>query len=172
MKFDLETVMFFVMAVSAVGSALMMITRRNPITCALYLILNFFCISGLYLLLKAQFIAIIQVLVYMGAIMVLFLFVIMLLHLNDESKFTEKFSYKKITAVLLSILLFCILGFTLYSGFSGKFSTVSEKALEIGKAEYLGAELFTNYSFPFELASFLLLAAIVGAVVLAKKKFD
>ncbi len=172
MKFDLETVLFFVMSFSAVASALLMITRRNPITSALYLILNFFCVSGLYLLLKAQFIAIIQVLVYMGAIMVLFLFVIMLLNLHDESKFTEKFSYKKITATLLTILLFCVLGFTIYSGFAGKYNTMSDKALEIGKAEFLGAELFTNYSFPFELASFLLLAAIVGAVVLAKKKFD
>jgi NADH-quinone oxidoreductase subunit J len=172
MKFDLETVLFFVMGSFAVVSALLMITRRNPITSALYLILNFFCVSGLYLLLKAQFIAIIQVLVYMGAIMVLLLFVIMLLNLQDESKFTEKFTYKKITATLLTILLFCVIALTVYTGFSGKYLTMSEKALEIGKAEYLGAELFTNYSFPFELASFLLLAAIVGAVVLAKKKFD
>ena len=149
-----------------------MITRRSPISSALFLILNFFTVSGLYLLLRAQFIAIIQVLVYMGAIMVLFLFVIMLLNLQDESKLTEKFSYKKITAVLLSIFLLCLLGFTIYFGFEGKFKTMSDKALTLGTAETLGAELFTNYSFPFELASFLLLAAIVGAVVLAKKKFD
>ena len=172
MKFDLESVLFFSLAVMSVGSAIMMITRRNPITSALYLILNFFTVSGLYLLLKAQFIAIIQVLVYMGAIMVLFLFVIMLLNLQDEKKLTEKRTYKKITAVLLSIFLFCLLGFTLYFGFAGKYKALSDKAEQYGKAEFLGAELFTNYSFPFELASFLLLAAIVGAVVLAKKKFD
>ena len=155
MKFDLETVLFFSLAVLAVGSAIMMITRRSPISSALFLILNFFTVSGLYLLLKAQFIAIIQVLVYMGAIMVLFLFVIMLL-----------------TAVLLSIFLFCLLGFTVYFGFEGKFKVMSEKALTMGTAESHGVELFSNYSFPFELASFLLLAAIVGAVVLAKKKFE
>lgn len=172
MNFDLETVLFYVMGFLAVGSAILMITRRNPITSALYLILNFFCVSGLYLLLKAQFIAIIQVLVYMGAIMVLFLFVIMLLNLQDERKMSERFSYKQITASLLCIMLFGVIGFSVYEGFSGKFKTMSDKALEIGKAEFLGAELFTNYSFPFELASFLLLAAIVGAVVLAKKKFD
>ncbi len=172
MKFDLETVLFFSLAILSVGSAIMMITRRNPITSALYLILNFFTVSGLYLLLKAQFIAIIQVLVYMGAIMVLFLFVIMLLNLQDEKKLTEKKTYKKITAVLLSIFLFCLLGFTIYFGFGNKFKVISDKAEQYGKAEFLGAELFTNYSFPFELASFLLLAAIVGAVVLAKKKFD
>ena len=172
MKFDLETVLFFSLSVFSIASAIIMITRRNPITSALYLILNFFTISGLYLLLKAQFIAIIQVLVYMGAIMVLFLFVIMLLNMQDEKKLTEKYSYKKITAVLLSILLFCLLAFTLYIGFDGKLKTISDKAVQFGTAEYLGTELFTNYSFPFELASFLLLAAIVGAVVLAKKKFE
>ena len=82
MKFDLETVLFFFLAVISVASAILMITRRSPISSALFLVLNFFTVSGLYLLLKAQFIAIIQVLVYMGAIMVLFLFVIMLLNLN------------------------------------------------------------------------------------------
>jgi len=172
MQLNLESVLFFSLAVLSIGSAIMMITRRSPISSALFLILNFFTVSGLYLLLRAQFIAIIQVLVYMGAIMVLFLFVIMLLNLQDESKLTEKFSYKKITAVLLSIFLLCLLGFTIYFGFEGKFKTMSDKALTLGTAETLGAELFTNYSFPFELASFLLLAAIVGAVVLAKKKFD
>lgn len=172
MVLNLETVLFFGLSLMAVISAIMMITRRNPVTSALYLILNFFTVSGLFLLLKAQFIAIIQVLVYMGAIMVLFLFVIMLLNLQDKKNLTEKYSYKKITAVLLSIFLFCLLAFTIYFGFAGKFSQPSEKAVELGTAEFIGSELFTNYSFPFELASFLLLAAIVGAVVLAKKKFD
>lgn len=172
MQLNLESVLFVSLAVLSIGSAILMITRRSPISSSLFLILNFFTVSGLYLLLRAQFIAIIQVLVYMGAIMVLFLFVIMLLNLQDESKLTEKFSYKKITSVLLSIFLLCLLGFTIYFGFAGKFSEMSDKALTLGTAETLGTELFTNYSFPFELASFLLLAAIVGAVVLAKKKFN
>jgi len=172
MVLNLESVLFISLSALSVFSAIMMISRRNPITCGLYLILNFFSVSGLYLLLRAQFIAIIQVLVYMGAIMVLFLFVIMLLNLQDEKKLTEKYSYKKITAVLLSIMLFGLLGFTVYFGFAGKLKTISDKAEMFGTAEYLGSELFTNFSFPFELASFLLLAAIVGAVVLAKKKFD
>lgn len=172
MKFDLESVLFFSLAFMAIGSAIMMITRRSPISSALYLILNFFTVSGLFLLLKAQFIAIIQVLVYMGAIMVLFVFVIMLLNMQDDKKLKESFTYKKITAVLLSIFLFCLLGLTIFFGFSGKYMNLSEKAEEIGKAEFLGTELFTNFSFPFELASFLLLAAIVGAIVLAKKKFE
>ena len=171
-ELNLETILFFSLSLLAIASAIMMITRRNPINSALYLIMNFFSISGLYLLLKAQFIAIIQVLVYMGAIMVLFLFVIMLLNLQDEKKLKEQYSYKKITAVLLSILLFGLLGITIFFGFAGKMTAISDKAEQFGTAEYIGSELFTNYSFPFELASFLLLAAIVGAVVLAKKKFD
>ena len=172
MILNLESVLFVSLAVLAIFSALMMVSRRNPISSALYLIMNFFTISGLYLLLQAQFIAIIQVLVYMGAIMVLFLFVIMLLNLKEEKNYKRVYTYKKMTAVLLCIFLACLLGFTLYFGFEGKYKTLSDKAAQFGTAEYLGTELFTNYSFPFELASFLLLAAIVGAVVLAKKKFD
>lgn len=172
MALNLETFLFFFLSIFAVGSGIIMITRRNPITSAMFLIMNFFTVSGLFLLLRAQFIAIIQVLVYMGAIMVLFIFVIMLLNLQDQKKLEEKYTYKKITAVLLSIFLLCLISLTVYFGFEGKFKGMSDKAVEMGTAENLGRELFTNYSFPFELASFLLLAAIVGAVVLAKKRFE
>ncbi len=172
MQFNLETFLFFSLSVLAIVSAILMISRRNPVMSAMFLIMNFFTISGLFLLLKAQFIAIIQILVYMGAIMVLFVFVIMLLNLQDEKKLREKYTYKKITALLLSVFMLLLLGVTLFFGFEGKFNGISEKAADLGTAENLGRELFTNYSFPFELASFLLLAAIVGAVVLAKKKFE
>ncbi|HCA81511.1 MAG TPA: NADH-quinone oxidoreductase subunit J, partial [Bacteroidetes bacterium] len=92
---NLETVLFYFLGAISIGSALMMVTRRSPVIAALYLILNFFALGGLYLTLHAQFIAFIQILVYAGAIMVLFLFVIMLLNLGDEKKMTEKISYKK-----------------------------------------------------------------------------
>jgi len=95
MKIDLESIIFIILGITAIFSAIMMISRRNPISSALFLILNFFTISGMYLLLKAQFIAIIQVLVYMGAIMVLFLFVIMLLNLQDEKKLNRKIYVQK-----------------------------------------------------------------------------
>jgi NADH-quinone oxidoreductase subunit J len=172
MESKLQIIFFIALALMAVFSALMMITRRNPIISALYLILNFFAVSGLYLLLKAQFIAIIQVLVYMGAIMVLFLFVIMLLSLQDESKLTEKFTYKKITAVLLSVMLFILLGMTFYFGFVNKGKEMHAEAETIGKAEFLGKELFTNYTIPVVAAGLLLLAVVIGAAVLAKKKFE
>ena len=150
----------------------MMITRRSPITSALYLIVNFFSVSAIYLMLRSQFVAIIQVVVYAGAIMVLFLFVIMLLNLQDESKLTENFSFKKITAILLSLLLFSVLGITTFFRFMGKFKAMSPNAELNGTIEAVGKELYTTFSFPFELVSFILLAAIVGALVLAQKKFE
>ncbi len=165
-----ETIIFFVFGAAAVVSALFMVTRKNPIISAIFLILNFFTVAVIYLLLKAQFIAIIQVLVYMGAIMVLFLFVIMLLNLKDDSRFSEQLSIKKITSILLSILLVCVLGAAFYFGFQGK--VMSETAEKLGTAESLGKALFTTYSFHVLAAGMLLLAAIVGAVMLAKKKFE
>ncbi len=165
-----ETIIFAIAGLAAVVTAILMITRKNPVISAIYLILNFFTVAVIYLLLKAQFIAIIQILVYMGAIMVLFLFVIMLLNLREESKHTEEFSYKKITSLLLSILLFALLGLTVYFGFTTK--EMNESAEKIGTAEHLGKLLFTTYSFQVLAAGMLLLAAVVGAVMLAKKKFE
>ena len=168
----LETILFYTLGMIFVGSALMVITRRNPVIAALYLILNFFCLAGLYLTLHAQFIAVIQVLVYAGAIMVLFLFVIMLLNLGDEQRLAEKISFRKILAaglgVGLLLELLYIVGFIDVPMPEGDFS----KGVDIGTVEYIGKELFTTYLFPFEVTSILLLAAMVGAVVLAKKKLE
>src|SRR6187399_1578898 len=106
MKWNAENIITLLFAIMALGSAIMMITRRSPITSALYLIVNFFSVSGIYLMLRAQFVAIIQILVYAGAIMVLFLFVIMLLNFSSEKKFSESLSYKKVSAIILALLLF------------------------------------------------------------------
>ncbi len=165
-----ETIIFLVFGVASVVSALLMVTRKNPIISAIFLVLNFFTVAVIYLLLKAQFIAIIQVLVYMGAIMVLFLFVIMLLNLKESKKLSAEYSFKNITAILLSILLALLLGTSFYFGFQGK--QMSDVAEKIGTAESLGKVLFTTYSFHVLAAGMLLLAAIVGAVMLAKKKFE
>ncbi|HXG37402.1 MAG TPA: NADH-quinone oxidoreductase subunit J [Bacteroidota bacterium] len=167
-----ETILFSLLAVVFVGSALLTITRRNPVIAALYLILNFFCLGGLYLTLNAQFIAVIQILVYAGAIMVLFVFVIMLLNLGDEQRLAEKISLRKIFAAGLSAALLMeviyIVGFVDLGMPPGDL----HRGVEIGTVENIGKELFTTYLFPFEVTSILLLAAIVGAVVLAKKKLD
>jgi NADH-quinone oxidoreductase subunit J len=172
MKFNLESILLIVFSVAAIVSAILMITRRSPVSSALFLVLNFFMVSGIYLLLKAQFIAIIQVLVYMGAIMVLFIFVIMLLNPKDEQKLSANFTYTKITAVLFSLALLGLMSMTFFFGFESKYKELNSNAENIGKAEFLGKELFTTYSFPVIITGILLTAAVIGAVVLAKKKFE
>src|SRR5436309_14252084 len=100
---NFETLLFFVVAAGSVAAALLMITSSNPVQSALFLILNFFCLAVLYLLLTAQFIAIIQIVVYAGAIMVLFLFVIMLLNLADDRLFADRGRSGRTVALILSI---------------------------------------------------------------------
>jgi NADH-quinone oxidoreductase subunit J len=166
-----ETLLFYVLGAGAIASSLLMVTRRNPVMGAIFLILNFFCLAGLYLTLHAQFIAVVQVIVYAGAIMVLFLFVIMLLNLGNEDTLREKISWKKIVALGLSIGLVLevlyIIGY--YAGYA---TAQSSNAVEIGTVEGIGKVLFSEFLFPFEVTSMLLVAAIVGAIVLAKKKFE
>ncbi len=167
-----ETIVFSILAATSVASALMVVTRRSPVMSVLFLILNFFSLAGLYLTLHAQFIAVIQIIVYAGAIMVLFLFVIMLLNLGDEQKLAERISYKKMIAIGLSFaVLMELLYVVAYSG-AGYPAKNLERAVEIGTVEYIGRELFTTFLFPFEITSILLLTAIIGAVIMAKKKLD
>jgi NADH-quinone oxidoreductase subunit J len=168
----LETFLFYTLGAVSVGSALMMVTRRSPVMSALYLILNFFALGGLYLSLHAQFIAFIQILVYAGAIMVLFVFVIMLLNLGDEKKLNERFSWKKIVGAGLSFGVLMELIFVFAFSKANLPPSHFEKATDIGTVENIGMQLFTTFLFPFEVTSVLLLAAIVGAVVLAKKKLN
>ncbi|MGA2623626.1 MAG: NADH-quinone oxidoreductase subunit J [Bacteroidota bacterium] len=166
---NFETVFLFVVAGVAIASAILMVTRRNPIMSVLFLIVNFFCLALLYLALKAQFIAIIQILVYAGAIMVLFLFVIMLLNLKDERTRNEKPGYTKIMAVALAcVVLGELLVSIVVSGTSGPLAA-SPMAAQIGTVESIGKVMFSQYVLPFEVTSIVLLAAIVGVVVLAKR---
>jgi NADH-quinone oxidoreductase subunit J len=169
---NVETIFFYLLGAVFVGSALMMVTRRNPVIAALYLILNFFCLAGIYLTLHAQFIAVIQILVYAGAIMVLFVFVIMLLNLADERRLSEAMSFKKIVAAGLSIVLLLELLYIFVYRETELPTLQADRSIEIGTVETIGKQLFTKFLFPFEVTSLLLLAAIVGAVVLAKKRLD
>jgi NADH-quinone oxidoreductase subunit J len=120
-----EAALFFLIAVIAIASAIGMLIARNPVSSALWLVLNFFCIASAYILLQAEFIGVIQILVYAGAIMVLFLFVM----------------------------------------------SPGVDASEMGSAKAIGKELFTRYAFLLEVIAVLLLAATIGAVLLAKKRF-
>jgi NADH-quinone oxidoreductase subunit J len=147
------------------------VASKNPVSSALYLVLNFFALAGLYLALEAQFIAVVQVIVYAGAIMVLFLFTIMLLNLEDERRLTEKFNLKKGLAVLLSGILLVELLYIVGLKLDLPRKADAATPLEIGQAGYIGKRLLTDFLFPFEVISVLLLLAIIGAIVLAKRNF-
>lgn len=166
-----DAILFFVVAAGAVISAVLMITGQNPVKSVLFLIVNFFCLAVLYLILQAQFIAIIQILVYAGAIMVLFLFVIMLLNVGTEEKHADVLNLKRSAAVILAciVLFLLLLAIGLPPGESGG---LPASALVNGTVETIGGDLFRHYLLPFEITSLLLLGAMVGVIVLAKKHFQ
>jgi NADH-quinone oxidoreductase subunit J len=167
---NVELISFLVVAGVAVASAVLMITRQNPVFSALYLILNFFSIAVLYLFLRAQFIAVIQITVYAGAIMVLFLFVIMLLNLGEGALPKWKFTNRRLLAVILTLTLLAEVVPLFWLAFANR--SISPHSEQIGTVEAIGKTLFHEYLFPFEVTSFVLLAAMVGAILLAKKRFE
>ncbi len=172
MDLSFQNVFFYILAGISVGSAIMVITRKNPVSSALYLVLNLFCLAGIYLTLNAQFVAVIQVMVYAGAIMVLFLFVIMLLNLGNEDSLGEKVSFKTIAAFGLGFAVLMEILYIVGSGKSDLPAGDMSRSVEIGTVEYLGHMLFKDFLFPFEVTGVLLLVAIVGAMILAKRKID
>ncbi|MEM7369431.1 MAG: NADH-quinone oxidoreductase subunit J [Bacteroidota bacterium] len=179
----LETVLFWVFAALGIAGGIGLILNRNPIYSALSLILNFFSIAGLYLALSAEFLAAIQILVYAGAIMVLFLFVIMLLNLQEE-KIELSFDAKRGLAFILGLAFIAEMFYVFrsLSPFSedevAKLSAQDVALSDInlvagqftlGQVEPIGEQLMTTYLFPFEMISVILLAALVGAIVVARK---
>lgn len=168
---SLEIILFILFAAVAAVSSVIMITRSDAVISALFLILNFAALAGLYLLLNAQFIAVAQVIVYAGAIMVLFLFVIMLLRPQKEAILGKKPAIK-IMAIVVAALVFIQIAYMIFFSKSGDVSGEVAASVKAGTVESIGRELFTNYVIPFEAAGFLLLAATIGALVLAKKKFE
>ena len=169
---NIEQIFELVVGLVAIGSAVFMIVARNMVMSILGMILNFLCIAILYLTLEAQFVAVLQVLVYAGGIIVLFLFVIMLLNIRDTGHTINKFRFKTIFAVVLGAGILVEMAILIFSSTSSKISSLPVHAAKIGTVESIGKSLFTDYVLPFEAASFLLLAAIIGALVLAKKKFN
>ena len=170
---NVQIILFIVLASVAAITSVMMITRKGPVICAVFLVLNFFSLAGLYLLLNAQFIAVVQVIVYAGAIMVLFLFVLMLLNTETEHKlFVDKRAIK-FFAILISAFVFVQVAYLIFHGSPSRTLTPDEAAsVKAGTIQAIGQQLYTNYIIPFEVAGFLLLAATIGAMVLAKKKFE
>ncbi len=167
---SIDTIIFFILAAASIISAIIVVTRRSPMMSVVFLVINFIILAIIYLTLQAQFIAVIQVVVYAGAIMVLFLFVVMLLNLGKEEMLTEKITYKKRVAVGLVVVMLGQLVIGILMRDSKFHQQVAPNAEQLGTVEGIGRMLFTQYLFPFEITSILLLAAIIGAVVLAKKR--
>jgi len=165
-----QWLIFFGMAFIALLSSLLLITRKNPIHSALFLVLNFLCVAVLYLLLHSQFIAVVQVVVYAGAIVMVIVFVIMLLDLESELRSSLKFSYSKVIGGFLAVFfLFGILYAVVAKSPTGKVGPYTPEKVTANVRTF-GEVLFTQYLFPFEIVSILLVAAIIGAVILSKKR--
>ncbi|MCZ6757878.1 MAG: NADH-quinone oxidoreductase subunit J [Bacteroidetes bacterium] len=163
-------ILFFLLATVAIAAGLGMLLSRNPVGSALWLVLNLFCIAGLYLTLNAEFIAVVQILVYAGAIMVLFLFVIMLLNLDVLPEIKD-IDWKKVFGFTLGMGVLGLLCFVVASSLDILPNEISARtAAEVGSATSLGEVLFTQYALPLEVIGILLLAATIGAVMLAKRK--
>jgi NADH-quinone oxidoreductase subunit J len=162
--------LFFLFAIVAIASAIMMILHRNPIYCALFLIVTLFALAGLYVLLNAPFIAAVHIIVYAGAIMVLFLFVIMLLNLKSDIAKERPRRRLQFLGIVIAGLFLVEVAFFVKSGSILPASPIVESEIQQGSTRAIGELLFTDYLFPFEIASVLLLSAIIGSVVLAKLK--
>lgn len=159
--------LFGILSFLAIMFGLMVVFTRNPINSVLYLVLTFFCIAGHYLLLNAQFLAVVHIVVYAGAIMVLFLFVIMLINLNQDTEPQKTVIAKIIAGCIGGVMLFVLVG-TLKGAERMQLQQYGHS--DIGLVKNLGKVLFGEFLFPFEIASVLLLAGMVGAIMLGKKE--
>jgi NADH-quinone oxidoreductase subunit J len=160
-------ILFWFLTALALFSALMVVFSSNPVHSVLWLIMVFFAISGHYILMNAQFLAIVNLIVYAGAIMVLFLFVIMLMNMNTESE-PQKSQWMKMAAAISGGALMLVMIAALKDNVGAVSKTSGEGS--IGLIKNLGNVLFTEYVVPFEISSILFLSAMVGAVVLGKKE--
>jgi NADH-quinone oxidoreductase subunit J len=165
---NLTQLLFWFLSVLTLGGALMVVISKNPVHSILFLIITFFAISGHYVLLNAQFLAVVNVIVYAGAIMVLFLFVVMLMNLNAESE-PSKNKYLLYIGTIAGSSLFLVLVAALKKS-NDITQAIQLKDGDIGLIKNLGTVLFTNYVFPFEISSVLFLSAMIGAVIIAKKE--
>ncbi|HXP14974.1 MAG TPA: NADH-quinone oxidoreductase subunit J [Actinomycetes bacterium] len=165
-----ELLVFIVLAPLAVVTALGMVLTRNAVYSALLLVVNFFCLAGFYVLLEAQFVAAVQVIVYAGAIMVLFLFVLMLLGIGSQEAVRETIKGQRPAAVLLTLGLLVAIVAALAAGAFDAAPASLAAANQGGNVQAVGRLLFTHYTFAFETAGVLLVVAAVGAVVLGKRQ--
>ena len=165
----MELVLFILMAFVTIGAAVAMVLSKNAVHSALWLVLNFLGVAVLYLLLNAPFLAMIQVTVYAGAIMVLFLFVLMLLGGERLQAEENRLPWQTPAALVLGLLLIGIAGYVLFSGESPLLQAPPTLPAEFPNPRLLAEELFTTYMLPFQITGVLLLIALLGAVVLTLK---
>ncbi len=165
----IEAVLFYVLAAALIGFGILVITRTNPIASAMAMVGTFAGLAGLYAMLNARFLSIIQILVYAGGIMVLVIFVIMLLNLEPAdlkkmkfNNFTLALSVIGVAVFIVSPIIFCVI--------PNKDWANTPVSVEFGSMATVGAKIFSDYVFPFEMLSLVLLTAVVGALVLAKRK--
>jgi NADH-quinone oxidoreductase subunit J len=168
---------FWIIAVVSVGTALGVVLHRNPVRSALLLVVNFVCLAVIYLLLNAQVLAVLQVLVYAGAIMVLFLFVIMLLNLGGEMAQTDPLVGQRFVGLILGLALLTglVYGINFYSANPAVKGPGAERATAaaaqgVSQVQVIGWDLFTRYVYPFELTSILLLVGVIGVVIFTRRE--
>lgn len=162
---NITQILFWILSAVTLFSALMVVTSKNPVYSVLWLVITFFSISGHYILLNAQFLAVVNIIVYAGAIMVLFLFVIMLMNLNKDTE-PQKNKWLKIAGAVAGGCLLLVL----VAALRNTEERMTELATgDIGLIQNLGKVLFTEYVVPFEISSVLFLSAMVGAVVMGKR---
>ena len=159
--------LFYILSIMALFSAVMVLVSKKPIHSVLFLTLTFFAIAGHYVLLNAQFLAVVHVIVYAGAIMVLFLFTVMLLNLNNDERSPKPIWVKIIAGVAGGMLMLILIA--VFHGYDIK-ATGDPMEIQIGLVKDLGRILYHDYLLPFELSSVLFLTAMVGAVLLGKKE--
>jgi NADH-quinone oxidoreductase subunit J len=163
----ISQIIFYLLASFTILTALFVVFSKNPIYSVLWLILCFFSIAGHFVMLNAQFLAVVHIIVYSGAIMVLFLFTVMLLNLNKETE-PHKPMLLKFAAVISGGVLFLIILAAMKTTIPSNY--IAPQASEIGYVKQIGMKLYREYTLPFEVASILFLSAMIGSVVLAKKE--
>lgn len=166
---EFKTVLFYVFSAILIFAATRVITDRNPVHAALFLVLSFFSAAGIWLLLKAEFLAIVLVLVYVGAVMVLFLFVVMMLDINMDKLREGFWGYFPLAATIGVVIVFEMAAVLLH-GFWASEAQVPAASANIGNTRELGKLIYTQYIYAFEIAAVVLLVAIVAAVALTLRR--
>ncbi|HEY5997638.1 MAG TPA: NADH-quinone oxidoreductase subunit J [Candidatus Deferrimicrobiaceae bacterium] len=161
----MEQILFVIFGAIAVGGALMVVTRRHPMASALYLILTLFAVAALFVLRQAHFLAAIQVIVYAGAVVVLFIFVIMLINVPDRKLPVERATGLRFLGVIVAGLFIVETALV-----ARRLGEPASRAADAGSVQAVGRALFGDYLLAFEVTSVLLLAGVIGAIALAKRK--